>query len=244
MNKPIDCKLGRLFQIEYAMEAINHAGTSLGVVAMDGIVLAAERRTTGKLLDMARSQDKLYNISQDLIIAVAGITADANILIDYARSLYQRYILTYDTPMPVEKLVQAVCNVKQSYTQNGGLRPFGVSLLYAGWDKELGWQLYQSDPSGNYSGWKATCIGANSGVATSLFKSDYSDTLTVDDAKELVVKTLTKTIEASNLNSDRGTNHFYSFSIVEIAVLSRSDSKTMVNILSAAEVNTMLQAKK
>lgn len=192
------------------MEAINHAGTSMGVVAMDGIVLAAERRTTGKLLDMARSQDKLYHISQDLIIAVAGITADANILIDYARSLYQRYILTYDTPMPVEKLVQAVCNVKQSYTQNGGLRPFGVSLLYAGWDKDLGWQLYQSDPSGNYSGWKATCIGANSGVATSLFKSDYSDTLTVDDAKELVVKTLTKAIEASNLNSDRGTVLFNS----------------------------------
>ena len=195
------------------MEAINHAGTSMGVVAMDGIVLAAERRTTGKLLDMARSQDKLYHVSQDLIIAVAGITADANILIDYARSLYQRYILTYDTPMPVEKLVQAVCNVKQSYTQNGGLRPFGVSLLYAGWDKELGWQLYQSDPSGNYSGWKATCIGANNGVATSMFKSDYSDTLSVDDSKDLVVKALTKTIEASNLNSDRGTQSLFTILI-------------------------------
>lgn len=186
------------------MEAINHAGTSMGIVAMDGIVLAAERRTTGKLLDMARSHDKLYHISDDLIVAVAGITADANILIEYARSLYQKYLLTYDAPMLVEKLVQAVCDVKQNYTQNGGLRPFGVSLLYAGWDCEYGWQLYQSDPSGNYSGWKATCIGANNAVATSLFKSDYSDSLTVAESKELIVKALGKTIEASSLDSDRG----------------------------------------
>ena len=49
----------------------------------------------------------------------------------------------------------------QGYTQYGGLRPFGVSLLYAGWDAQNKYQLYQSDPSGNYGGWKATAIGAN-----------------------------------------------------------------------------------
>lgn len=241
--------IGRLFQIEYAMEAINHAGTSMGIVAMDGIVLAAERRTVGKLLDLSRSQDKLYHISDDLIVAVAGITADANILIGYARSLYQKYLLTYDQPMPVEKLVQAVCNVKQSYTQNGGLRPFGVSLLYAGWDKELGWQLYQSDPSGNYSGWKATCIGANNSVATSLFKSDYLDSLTVADSKELITKALVKTIEASTLDSERGINTInqsiiHSFNcVVEIAVLTRHENKTQVNLLKSEQVNAMMKAK-
>ena len=46
-----------------------------------------------------------------------------------------------------------------------GKRPFGVSLLYIGWDKHYGFQLYQSDPSGNYGGWKATCIGNNSAVS-------------------------------------------------------------------------------
>ena len=50
-----------------------------------------------------------------------------------------------------------------------GKRPFGVSILYMGWDRRHGYQLYQSDPSGNYSGWKATCIGNSSGVSIILF---------------------------------------------------------------------------
>lgn len=201
----LTCTVGRIFQIEYAMEAISHAGTSMGVVSGEGIVLAAERRTTGKLLDQRSSQDKLYYVADDMIVAVAGITADANILIDYARNLYQKYLLTYDEPMPVEQLVQAVCNVKQNYTQNGGLRPFGVSLLYAGWDRHYGWQLYQSDPSGNYSGWKATCIGANSVTATSLFKTEYAEALSLDAAKGLLVKALGKTIETASLSADKST---------------------------------------
>jgi 20S proteasome subunit alpha 3 len=61
--------------------------------------------------------------------------------------------------MPVEQIVRHVCNYKQAYTQYGGLRPFGVAFLFAGWDKYFGFQLYQTDPSGNYSGWKATVIG-------------------------------------------------------------------------------------
>ena len=62
--------------------------------------------------------------------------------------------------MPVEQVVKNVCNYKQAYTQYGGLRPFGTSFLFAGWDSNFGFQLYQTDPSGNYSGWKATVIGA------------------------------------------------------------------------------------
>ena len=54
--------------------------------------------------------------------------------------------------------MQSLCDEKQAYTQYGGLRPFGVSLLYAGWDKTYGFQLYASDPSGNYGGWKATSM--------------------------------------------------------------------------------------
>uniref|UniRef100_A0A8C2YZP9 Proteasome 20S subunit alpha 4 n=1 Tax=Cyclopterus lumpus TaxID=8103 RepID=A0A8C2YZP9_CYCLU len=74
------------------------------------------------------------------------------------------YLLQYQEPIPCEQLVTALCDIKQAYTQFGGKRPFGVSLLYMGWDKHYGFQLYQSDPSGNYGGWKATCIGNNSAV--------------------------------------------------------------------------------
>ena len=100
---------------------------------------------------------------------MAGITADANILINYARLSAQRYSLSYQEPIPVEQLVQKICDLKQGYTQYGGLRPFGVSFIYAGWDRNYGFQLYQSDPSGNYGAWKATCIGANNQVRLNSF---------------------------------------------------------------------------
>ena len=97
-------------------------------------------------------------VDDHVAVAVAGITADANILINQARLHAQRYRFSFQEPQPVEQLVQSLCDEKQAYTQYGGLRPFGVSMLYAGWDKTYGFQLYQSDPSGNYNGWKATYV--------------------------------------------------------------------------------------
>lgn len=142
---------------------------------------------------------------------VAGISADANILIDEARVLCQRYEYRYGgDPMPVEQLVQAICNIKHEYTQNGGQRPFGVAFVFAGWDRIYGFQVYQTDPSGNYSGWKATCIGNNSSTAHSIFKSDYPDPeknehLDMQSANKLLVKVLEKTMEATTLDGDKRT---------------------------------------
>ena len=84
-----------------------------------------------------------------------------------------------------------------------GLRPFGVSLLYAGYDPHYEFQLYHSDPSGNYSGWKATCIGANNGTATSLLKQDYKEDISVEDAIELVLKVMSKTMDSTTLGSEK-----------------------------------------
>lgn len=126
------------------MEAISHAGTAVGILSSEGVVLAAEKKITSKLLEPSKSSEKMYMVDEHVACAVAGITADANILINYARQAAQRYQLTYQEPMPVEQLVQALCDTKQGYTQYGGLRPFGVSVLYAGWDKQHGFQLYCS----------------------------------------------------------------------------------------------------
>ncbi len=115
---------------------------------------------TPQLLESSKTAEKMYKLDEHLACAVAGITSDANILINTARVAAQRYTFTYGEPMPVEQLVQSLCDTKQGYTQFGGLRPFGVSFLFAGWDAVHGFQLYQSDPSGNYGGWKATAIGA------------------------------------------------------------------------------------
>jgi 20S proteasome subunit alpha 3 len=93
--------------------------------------------------------------------------------------------------------------MKQGYTQYGGLRPFGVSILYCGWDKHFGFQLYHSDPSGNYAGWKATCIGENATNATSILKQDYKPEITLQEAKQLAVKVFVKTMESTTVSSDK-----------------------------------------
>ncbi|KAL3764108.1 hypothetical protein ACHAWU_003920 [Discostella pseudostelligera] len=164
---------GRLHQVEYAIEAINNAGTSVGILAKDGVVMASEKKITSGLLAKARTSEKTYKLCPHATCSVAGLTADANILIDQARLRAARYAYQYQEPIPLESLVEHVCNYKQAYTQYGGLRPFGVAFLFAGYDEAHGFQLYQSDPSGNYSGWKATVIGANNQAGKSLLKTEY-----------------------------------------------------------------------
>ena len=83
-----------------------------------------------------------------LVCSVAGLTSDANLLTNELRLIGQRYKYSYGESIPCEQLVSWLCDIKQVYTQSGGKRPFGVSILYMGWDKHYGFQLYQSDPSG------------------------------------------------------------------------------------------------
>ncbi|KAG9093185.1 hypothetical protein FRC06_011642 [Ceratobasidium sp. 370] len=202
---------GRLYQIEYAMEAIAHAGTVIGVLSKEGVVLAAEKKVTGKLLDTSvvkeggygGSGEKIFLLNNNLIAGVAGLSADANSLVNYSRTSAQQHLFSFNEDMPVEQLVQRLCNLKQGYTQYGGLRPFGVSLLYAGYDPHYEFQLYHSDPSGNYSGWKATCIGANNGTAQSLLKQEYKDDITLEDAISLVIRVMGKTMDSTTLSSEK-----------------------------------------
>ncbi|KAG8863513.1 protein with putative role during mitosis [Tulasnella sp. 330] len=232
---------GRLYQIEYAMEAISHAGTVLGVLAKDGVVLAAEKKVTGKLLDLSivkeggygGSGEKIFLVNNNVITGVAGINADANSIINYARSAAQRHLFSYNEDIPVEQLTQQLCDLKQGYTQYGGLRPFGVSLLYAGYDPHYEFQLYHSDPSGNYSGWKATCIGANNGTAQSLLKQEYKDDISLEDAIALVIKVMSKTMDSTTLGSEK----------LEFATLTidKATKQPRAKIYRPAEVDTLLE---
>ena len=194
---------GRLYQVEYAQEAISNAGTAIGILTTEGVVLACEKKFTSKLLDNDGLAEKLYNINDQMMCAVAGMTSDASILVNNARVYGQNYLKTYNEPIPCEILIKRICDVKQGYTQHGGLRPFGVSFLYAGYDDRYKFQLFTSNPSGNYSGCKATSIGANNSAAQTLLKKDYKDDLTLKQGCELAIKILSKTIDASNLNADK-----------------------------------------
>jgi 20S proteasome subunit alpha 3 len=180
--------------------------------------MASERRVTSGLLAPSKTSEKTYPLAKHIACNVAGMTADANILIEKARIHAGRYFCVYQDNIPVEQLVENVCNKKQQYTQIGGLRPFGVAFLFAGYDEHFGFQLYQSDPSGNYSGWKATVIGANNQSGKSILKSDYRKSVAspdseskmddsdetaaaipnVQEALKLAVKVLNKTMDATS----------------------------------------------
>jgi 20S proteasome subunit alpha 3 len=186
------------------MEAINNAGTCVGLRCEEGIVLAAEKRTVSKLLAPSKTSEKTATLDNHLVCLLAGLTADASILINRVRVNSQQYLYTYQQPMPVEQVVKSVCNYKQSYTQFGGLRPFGVAFLFAGWDKHYGFQLYQSDPSGNYSGWKATVIGQNNQAGKSILKTDFKEEEgTIESNLKLAVKILLKTMDSATPSPER-----------------------------------------
>lgn len=173
---------------------------------------------------------------------MAGLTADANILIEQARLRAGRYAYQYQEPIPVEQLVEFVCNYKQFYTQRGGLRPFGVAFLFAGYDEQYGFQLYQSDPSGNYSGWKATVIGANNQAGKSLLKSEYKtgeeegeDIPTVEEALKLAVKVLNKTMDGTTAAAAAEKMELYTMTLDE-------EGECVHKILNKTEAQKVIDA--
>jgi len=228
---------GRLYQVEYAMEAISNAGAAVGILSKEGVVLAAEKRITSKLLDTTAvgvRREKMYKLDDHIACVVAGITADANILINTCRLSAQRYMLSYQEPIPIEQMVRNLCDTKQGYTQFGGLRPFGVSLLYAGWDEMHGFQLYQSDPSGNFGGWKATAVGANHQGAQNILKQDYKEDCSLEEAKKLIIKVLMKTMDSTTLSPEK----------MELSTVTRDEATGQVkfHIYEDAELKPLLDA--
>lgn len=185
----------------------------------------------------------------NMICAVAGMTADANILINYARQAAQRYLLTYNEDIPCEQLVRRLCDLKQGYTQHGGLRPFGVSFIYAGYDPQRQFQLYQSNPSGNYGGWKATSVGANNASAQSLLKQDYKEECNLREACGLAVKVLSKTMDSTKLSSEKSISRCIPYirthadmHVVEFATVGKTkDGKIYHHLWGADEITVLLE---
>lgn len=160
------------------------------------------------------------------------MTADALILVNQARVNAQHYLKTYNEEIPCEMLVRRLCDVKQGYTQHGGLRPFGVSFIYAGYDDRYKFQLYSSNPSGNYSGWKATSVGANNSSAQTLLKQDFKDNMNLKEAQELALKVLSKTMDSSSLTSEK----------IELSTVStQPDGQVVQRIWSATEIDSLLR---
>jgi proteasome alpha subunit len=188
---------GRLFQVEYAREAVRRGATTAGVLYKDGVALVADRRIPNPKLAEASSLEKIHLIDDHVACATAGLVADARVLVDFARLTAQINRVTYAEPVSVELLVRRICDYKQQYTQFGGVRPFGTALLVGGFDDE-GVHLYETEPSGSLTSFRATSTGGNKGPAMELFEQKYRPDLDADGAVLLALEGLRQSLDDSS----------------------------------------------
>ena len=179
---------GELVQIKHALAAIGAGATSLGIKAKDGVVLATEKKVPSALVD-ATTVKKIALLTDEIGMTYSGMGPDFRVLTRMARKETQTYYRTYKESAPVSQVVRETATTMQEFTQQGGVRPFGVSLLVAGYD-ESGPSLYQVDPSGSYFAWKASAIGKNMVNAKTFLEKRYSDDIELEDAIHTAILTL------------------------------------------------------
>lgn len=182
-----------------------------------------EKKSTAKLQD-ARTVRKIVQIDDHICLAFAGLTADARVLVNRARIEAQSYRLTLDEKVSVDYITKYIAGVQQKYTQSGGVRPFGISTLIVGFDPLGVPQLYQTDPSGIHSAWKANAIGRNSKTIREYLEKHYVETSGRETMK-LAIRSLMETVEAGSKS-------------IEVAVVEKD---TGLRILSDEEVDALVK---
>lgn len=205
---------GRLFQVEYAIEAVKRGTTAIGIKTSEGCILAVQKRLHTTLIEKELVK-KIFAIDDHIAVAIAGLTADARILVNQARVQAQIYQITYNESITVENLTHRIADVKQAYTQHAGVRPFGVSLIIAGVDEIKGPQLFMTEPSGSYWGYRAAAIGSGTPIIVEDLENSYREiSKTLQEGILVALKALQK-VSDDKLDPD----------MVEIAVISSSDRK-------------------
>jgi proteasome alpha subunit len=179
---------GRLYQVEYAREAVKRGTASVGVRTAGGVVLAVDKRIRSPLMERT-SVEKIHKADDHIGIASAGHVADARQLIDFARRQAQINQLRYGEPIGVETLTKSVTDHIQQYTQVGGARPFGVALIIGGVEDGTP-RLYETDPSGTPYEWKALAVGADRGEIEDYLEEHYDEEMDLDGGVGLALSAL------------------------------------------------------
>ena len=191
---------GTILQVEYAQKTVRLGSSSIGMVCTDGIFILADKRTEDKLL-VAKSTNKIYEIDSHIIASAAGIVSDARILIERAQVIAQQHRVTYDSPIEPELVVKEISNMKQQFTQYGGARPFGVSMMTSGLNQEKP-ELYVSDVTGNYYAYHANAIGENDEKLKEKLREKYKKDFNIKRGVKAAVE-IFKEVQGSKFDINR-----------------------------------------
>jgi len=189
---------GRLYQVEYAREAVERGSASVGVRTPDGVVLAADRQARSPLVEQ-ESIEKIHSVDDHVGVATAGHVADARQLVDFARRQAQLEQLRYDELIGVETLTKRVTDHVQQYTQTGGARPFGVALLVGGVENGRP-RLFEADPSGTPYEWKAVAVGSGQTDIQQHLEDEYDPEMDLYGGIDLALEALA--VDADGLDPE------------------------------------------
>jgi proteasome alpha subunit len=179
---------GRLYQVEYAREAVKRGTTAVGIKCTDGVVLIVDKRVATRLLEPS-SIEKIFKIDEHIGVASSGLVGDARALVDRARVESQINRVSYNEAIDVETLAKKLCDHMQTYTMFGGARPYGTALLIAGVSDGTT-RLFETDPSGTLLEYKATGIGTGRPAVMKVFEEEYNPDASSRDAILLGLKAL------------------------------------------------------
>lgn len=171
---------GRILQVEYAIKNVSKAGTIIGVVCVDGVLLLGIRKGL-----LSPTKEKIYRLNKNVYAAICGLFSDCLRIVGHARKCSENFLEDYGVDCKIEPLAKMVGKAKQIFTQRGGMRPFGVAMVYA-----ADGLLFSTDPSGSVIRWDAVCFGEHDEAINREFRKVFSQKCTLQNATKQIFKIL------------------------------------------------------
>lgn len=223
---------GHLLQVEYAQEAVRKGSTAVGVRGKDVVVLGVEKKSVAKLQE-ERTVRKICLLDDHVVMAFAGLTADARILINRAQVECQSHKLNVEDPVTLEYITRFIAGLKQKYTQSNGRRPFGISCLIGGFDYDGLPHLYQTEPSGIYYEWKANATGRSAKTVREFLEKYYTpeQVESEEGAIKLAIKALLEVVQSGQKN-------------LEVAVMKRNQPMQMLDAETIEKYVAIIEKEK
>jgi len=186
---------GRIYQVEYAIETVKRGTLAIGIATKQGVIMAVEEKP--RTLQTSNITQKIFQVDYHIGVAAAGYIPDARVQVDGARFFSQGNRMTYDESVEVATVAKHLADQAHQFTQYGGVRPNGVSMIIAGIDQK-GESIYVTDPSGTYVQFAAVAIGAGSDDVNAFLEKHYKDDLSLDDAASLAIAAINLKAEAKD----------------------------------------------